>query len=252
VTSAAEISEVSDELRNKIKEKFHQVKDTDLWGVLEVEKDADLEAIKKAYYVMAKVYHPDRIRNVKDEDLQHQVSFVAARLNEAFQILTDPEALAEYQAQNGTGVRTQADRKEDARIHFQKSLVFLKRKDYTKAAESIRWAADMDPMNGDYQAYRIWIDYLRSKEGTERERATNAKNDMLRVAKENRESFFCAKFLYLLYKKIGDQENYTRTLGIAYKLNPRDVETAREVRLHNLRKEKEDKRGRIFGIKIKK
>lgn len=245
-------AKVPADLVKKVNEKFEQVRDADLWRILEVEKGADVQTVKKSFISLAKVYHPDRIAGSADEELIHRMSVIAARLNEAHTILTDSQKRQEYEASSADSPASKEKRTEEARVLYQKAQVFIKKNALQQAAEAIRWAVDLDETNGDYQAYRVWLDYLRDKEGTEQERARRHKDELLLIAKKYKESFPAFQFLSRLYKKLDDNENYGRVLKIAYKLNPKDVEIARELRLYNSRKEKEDKRGRFLGIKFKK
>lgn len=59
--------------------------DTDPYVVLEVARDADKAAIKKAYRKKANLHHPDR--NKGDEDAERRFKEVA----EAYDVLSDPE-----------------------------------------------------------------------------------------------------------------------------------------------------------------
>ena len=92
--------------------------------------------------------------------------------------------------------------------------MFLKKKDYQQAAESIRWAVELEPKNSDFQAYQIWIDYLRDPKGSEEDRARKALSKLIPVYKNDKGSFPTIKFLFMLFKRIADDENYVRFLSM--------------------------------------
>ncbi len=247
--------QVSDSLRAKINEKFEQIKTAEPWEVLEVEKDADSARLKKAFYTLAKVYHPDRVAGCDDEELVHRLDVIISKVNEGYQILSDPHARMAYMSgkkgKKDGGAKASGPRPEEAKVQFQKAMFFLKKKDMVKAAESLRWAVEMDPDERDYLAWRIWVDYQRG-EGPEDDRIQTAKGDLLALAKSDPECFIAHRFLAKLYFKLGDKPNYEKFLVRASKLNPKDVEVARELRLYRTRKQKADAKGKFLGIRFKK
>ncbi len=58
------------------------------YAVLNVAKDASQEEIKKAYRTLANVFHPDKHR---DANIKDQAQQAFARLQEAYEVLSDPE-----------------------------------------------------------------------------------------------------------------------------------------------------------------
>lgn len=63
----------------------------DYYKVLEVDKDASNEVIKKAYWVLSKKYHPDSQRG--DSELNYQRMRL---INEAYDVLSDTNKRAAY------------------------------------------------------------------------------------------------------------------------------------------------------------
>ncbi len=245
---------ISKELLEKINDKFEQVKTAEPWEVLEVEREADGDRLKKAFLTMAKVYHPDRVANCSDEEITHRVDMIITKINESYQILADPHARMSYMAQKGKSKKpgeSSKPRPEEAKIQFQKAMVFFKKKDLGKAAECLRWAADMDPDDGDYLAWRHWVDYLRSTD-PEDVKFDKLKGDLLALAKSKPDSFHTARFLSMLFKKSNDKANYEKFLTKAFKLDSKNVEVARELRLFRARKEKAESKGKFLGIRFKK
>ena len=238
-----------DDLRRKINQKFEEIKTADFFRVLEVEKDASTETIKKAFLTLTKVYHPDRIAKSDEPELRSRMEAISSKINEAAQVLMDPNARAQYENKQGKQTRG-APRPDEAKIQFAKGQVFFKKRDYLKASECFKWAADLDPKNGDYLAHYWWSESMRL-EGKESERIEKCKTGLLEVAKACPDSFWAMRFLSLIYQKQKDQANYEQYLKKAFKINSKDLEVAREVRLLTSRKEKADREGRFFGFKIK-
>ncbi len=63
---------------------------TDYYHLLEVSRDADADAIKRAYRKLAVKYHPDR--NPNDAEAEQRFK----QINEAYNVLNDPQKRARY------------------------------------------------------------------------------------------------------------------------------------------------------------
>ncbi|OLL21871.1 DnaJ subfamily C member 3 [Neolecta irregularis DAH-3] len=74
-----------------------QAKQKDYYKVLDVARDADVKTIKKAYRAMSRKYHPDKYDKgggLSAEEVERKMSAI----NEAYEILSDPELKARYDA----------------------------------------------------------------------------------------------------------------------------------------------------------
>ena len=72
--------------------------DFEYYEILEISKDADGETIKKAYRKMALKYHPDRNQGNKEAEDRFK------QINEAYQILSDPEKRSIYDRHGKAGL----------------------------------------------------------------------------------------------------------------------------------------------------
>lgn len=69
-------------------------KEKDYYKVLEVDRDADPQTIKRSYRRLSKIYHPDRAssKGYTKEAAEKKM----AELNEAYEVLSDPELKARF------------------------------------------------------------------------------------------------------------------------------------------------------------
>jgi len=75
--------------------------DLEYYEILEITKNADSGAIKKAYRKQALKYHPDR--NEGDKEAENQFKLV----NEAYQVLSDPQKKSTYDRYGKAGLDSQ-------------------------------------------------------------------------------------------------------------------------------------------------
>lgn len=92
-----------------------QVKETAYYEALGVSPDADESKIKRAYYVNARKWHPD-----KNDSEEAKAKFQA--IGEAYQVLSDPKLRAVYDKEGEAGLS--GDRTEVAMEKLDPSLVF--------------------------------------------------------------------------------------------------------------------------------
>ncbi len=74
----------------------------DCWQVLDIPSTTDVEAVKHAYRVLIKRYHPDTVASRAPELVQHY-TVKCGRINQAFRQAIE-QCLAGAPAESGTGV----------------------------------------------------------------------------------------------------------------------------------------------------
>ena len=74
----------------KITAAYEALEKVDYYTLLNVPKGADIETIRKAYYMRAQQLHPDRVKDMA-EPFKSQAIAIFKRVVEAYQTLMDPQ-----------------------------------------------------------------------------------------------------------------------------------------------------------------
>ena len=206
--------------------------------MLGITQEATPEEVKAAYFNLARVWHPDKLPSHLG-DVKESCSRVFARMSEAHQTLTDPKMRARYVQVMKEGGATPEEQEVVANVvaatvNFQKAEICVKRNDLPQAEELARKAHLADPKQAEYLALLAWIEAMKPEsQGLEE---TLAKIEKLTEAIElnarcERAYFYRA----MLQKRLGNEDKAYKDFQKSVELNPRNVDSQREIRLHDMR-----------------
>ena len=88
--------DIAPELQAQILE-FEESLDKPYFELLDVPRDADSKQIKRAYFSLSKVYHPDRYFRARLGDYSVRLERIFRKLVEAYELLSDPITRAEIE-----------------------------------------------------------------------------------------------------------------------------------------------------------
>jgi len=234
-------------IKELILRKYALLKQGDYFSLLGVTRDADQEAIKNAYFALVKVLHPDVLARFQIRELQKEAIEVLKAINEAYQVLSDrrkrilyeqSRSSGRYRAPTPTQVKAQRDAVEEAKIFFHKGLQSLQRRVYNEAAENFKKACELDPKTGKYLAY-LGYTYMIDESIPEAKRKHDALDLLQKAVELSPEDYECHYLLSLYYKSAGDTQKQKKALRDALDLNPKHIESAREMRLLTMRLQKQ-------------
>jgi tetratricopeptide (TPR) repeat protein len=144
---------------------------TNHYEVLELEPSASSSEIKKAYYAMARRYHPDRFHLKSGTQLHSDISTVFANITRVYETLANPHARADYdktlvRAQKVAETKRRDDAAKDilvkdedvneavrAEACFKQGSAALGQGQSETAARYLAAAVRADPQNATYHAY---------------------------------------------------------------------------------------------------
>ncbi|MGH7329063.1 MAG: DnaJ domain-containing protein, partial [Polyangiaceae bacterium] len=211
----------------------------DYFTMLGVPRDASTDAVRAAFFALAKQWHPDRVPSVL-ADAKEACARVFSKMSEAYQTLVDPEKREKYAELIASGGTVKTAEQEtivkvvEAATLFQKAEIMFKRNDLTGAEALVRRANELDPKQAEYLALLTWIEATRP--GAMADSQTLHFIDALSQAIAKNENCERAYFYRaMLYKRMGNTGAAMRDFRTVVEQNPRNVDAQRELRLHNMR-----------------
>lgn len=225
--------------RAEIIARAEKIETQSYFDMLEVTKESSSDAVRDAYFRLAKVFHPDRAR-AGLEDLRDTLEYIFSNINEAYSTLSDKEKRARYLSLLREGGGTMADQKKiqgivDGAMNYQKAEVCLRRKDFAEAERLSQLAVEASPDDGEYLALAAWIQLTqRPPEAKVDDIVDKLKKAQARAKEAEKPNFYLAMAL----KRAGQMQAaiiYFKRASIA---NPRNLDALRELRLWEMRKEK--------------
>lgn len=237
VPAASKANDVAAQ-RESIFQRAAAIDKEDYFTMLGVGRDAAEDAIRAAYVALAKRWHPDRLSSSLG-DARDAAGKVFSRIHEAFETLVDPEQRKRYLGllQDGGGTPEEAEQVQkilDAADDFQRAQVFYKKRDTAQAELHAERAMKGDPDQADYVA--LWAMLQLEKRATD----SNASvADLLKLLDDAlAKDANCERALMCrgnVLKRIGRVEAAMSDFRKVVELYPKNIDAAREIRLHEMR-----------------
>jgi curved DNA-binding protein CbpA len=225
------------ERRRAIVERAENIDKEDYFTMLGVTREAKADELQKAYFTLAKLWHTDRIP-AELSDVKDQAAKVFARINEAFETLSNPQRRGRYlEILDAGAIEAEAETVQrilDAANDFQKADVYYKKRDIPSAEKYARRAYEADPTDPDYAALHVQLLVAKRADGE----GVRDLVDILDAALERRDNSERALFVRAtLRKRQGEWDEALADFKRVLKLNPRHIDAEREVRLFEMRKQ---------------
>jgi curved DNA-binding protein CbpA len=244
--------------RAEIEARLASVETQDHFQVLGVPREASGAEVKTAYFSLARTWHPDKLPR-ELADLKPRMATLFARINAAFETLSDDTRRAEYMTSLIAGP-TSREREEaavtramEAAIEAQKAEILMKT-DLEGARSLARRAVEADPENLAHKTLLTWINaQLRGTPPALEEGKTSSFYDefireldaVLRQDPDYERALF---YRGTLLKRSGRADRALADFVRAAELNPRNLDAVREVRLHEMRtRGQHGDKGGLFG-----
>lgn len=255
LTGALTTTETSEEWE-RLNGFYEKIKDKNHFEVLGVDQNCKDIDVKKSYYSLAKVYHPDLYESNPDKKLRSLANEIFCQISSAYEVLSDEKSRKEYADRLNRGDLegdlTMASRILLAEMEFKKGQAYLRTNNFDGAFKSFQTAVDMNPEEAEFYVYLGWSMY--NKPGKTSEDAERGREYVAKGISMNPRIAMAYYFLGFIYRVEGNLDAALKEFDRALRYNPELVEPLREIRLINMRKAKEEKEekgvfGKLFGRK---
>ncbi|MBS3818204.1 DnaJ domain-containing protein [bacterium] len=228
-----EISEETQKNLNEALELSEKLSDMDHYQILGIPRNSDAEEIKKAYFRLARRFHPDLFARRISRDEKEKVESVFGRISKAYHELVDKEKREEYDRQIGVQSTTgKKDVTEMAEVRFRKGKTLYDQGRFEEAMVILEDAVRLISNKGKYY---LLLAMTESKIPSSHKKAEEDFKKAIKLDPWNPEAFVG---LGMLYKSEGlpvkAEKNFRRALAI---------DRNHKVALRELQGEKKDKKG---------
>lgn len=229
----------------------------DHFALLGVPQDVPSDALRKAYFGLARQLHPDRLAALGISDEGKHAQRLFAQINSAFAVLTDPTKRGKYlhvlQRGGEAAVRAEQARAEelarrilDAEEAFRRGELALRRDQPQVAVAELEIAVQLNPDEADYQALLSWSQFCAAsdKQAIAAKTRTRLENAIQRAPKAVTARFYLGRVERMLGRDPEALRHFKDVLAAV----PGHTDAAAEVRALEARMGGGDKSGGgLFG-----
>lgn len=212
----------------------------DHYALLGVSHNADADAIRKAYFALARRLHPDRLSAIGIADVDREGQRLFAQVNTAFAVLSDPRRRGDYNEivrRGGEAVvraeqleaERMAQRVLDAEEAFRRGEMALRRDQLSTASAEFARAIQLNPDEADYHALHAWSQFCAAPDKMAISNATRHSLDkaILRSPQAIVPRFYLGRIERMLGRDLDALKHFQEVLRLA----PGHVESATEARV---------------------
>lgn len=222
------------QLKEAILRDYAKMENKNYYEILEINRKASPEEIKKAYLRLVKSYHPDKFEHLPlGKDIMQKVSHIFQKIQIAYDTLSDPDARASYdEALSTPDLKEMIDQTEaivNAEISFKKGEILLKRKKYDEAEKYFREAVLLNSKEPEY-LLSLAISLLFQKKANFDEYDLESRKLLEKVVYMN--PYFDKGYYYLgIHNKLrGDNKEAILCFKKALSINPDNKEAMMELK----------------------
>ncbi len=232
---ATRVSTAADRsLKKKLRTDLEEMRRQTYFEILGVSRDAQPGEIQKAFFSLAREYHPDKIAGSMADEVKQLAGEIYDLVTRAYETLCDPEERNAYLQQISSGPRKKEMSDEVSKIlaaegKFQRGETHLRKGRYQEAYAAFQEAAELYPEEGEFHAYLGWAAFQRAP--SDAAAAEEALDHIMRAIQLNPKLDKAYLFLGYLYKALGRADKAEKQFEKAIQCNPDCTEALRELRL---------------------
>lgn len=253
IPGSTETDIIDEKLRRKILDDYKRIMDSDYFEALGLGRQCGPGEARKAYYQMAKEYHPDRfLGSGLSSEMSSKINEMFQYMTQAYTVLSDADSCSGYLDELLNGPKKSIDINQviEAETCYQEGVALLKVRRYKAAAKSLQRAIELSPQESEYMTY---FSLALFKSAPEQTKVQNQAMEVLLASREINPSFDLTH-LYLgqVYQSLGKERQAEKSFEMAVQANPDCTEALRELRLMNLRREQAPQSKGMFKKFMKK
>jgi tetratricopeptide (TPR) repeat protein len=195
-----------------------KAKDLDYYELFNLKNNAAFTEIKDVYYQYAKKFHPDRLGEIPDSDLKEKANFVFAKINKAFEVLSNEEKRREYDMKGYKEIQGQDNLSENliekANLYYRKAKTLYTQQRFREAASLLEETIRND---SNKSAYYLLLGLSQSNIPNLRRLAEKSFQKVVEMEPWNAEPYAALGMLFLSEKLEKRAENFFRK---ALSINP--------------------------------
>jgi CheY-like chemotaxis protein len=230
-----------EELRSELAALANSMQNKDFYDVLGVSAIADDEEIQTAYKELAKQAHSDRFHGASGS-VRQLAAQVMDRIEKAYAGIATGDARTEYASKLTRGRREAAVEDEgrralQAETEYQKGEKRMATRDYEGALRHFGRAVECYPAEGEYRSHYGWCLFLCHPDNDVMlSEAMEHCREGVKLAKDREKPYLLLGRLYKATGRVGAAKKmFTR----AVEIRPQCVEAMRELRIMNMRRDKD-------------
>jgi tetratricopeptide (TPR) repeat protein len=153
----------AEKMRAEVLDRLERLDSLDFYELLGVARDAPHGAIRKAYFLAAKRYHPDAIVRLGLQEIRTQAGEVFSKIAEANEVLSNPERRAAYdRSLEGGAEELDVRVVAQAETFYRKGEILIRMGDFRGALDYLKNAVQLYPDEAAYQRDLAWAYYKKS------------------------------------------------------------------------------------------
>ncbi|MBI5746212.1 MAG: DnaJ domain-containing protein, partial [Nitrospirae bacterium] len=214
--------------RQKIIDVHNAMAGMDHYQILGLKKGASGDEVKKAYFRLAKEYHPDIHYQEGMDEMKGMLEAIFRKITESYDVLSVDQKKQEYDLYSVISKHERRKPKEEktdvrAQSQYQRALDAFNKGDLREAVNSIEWAIRIEPTRPVY--YTLLGQILSRIPGRTKD-AENGFIKAIELAPSNPENYIG---LGLIYKKGGMKQRAIKTFEEALVWDPENREAKKEL-----------------------
>ncbi len=244
---------VDAKLRYKILDDYKRIVGSNYFAALGIGENGSSAEARRAYYRLAKEYHPDRyLGSGLSREMTVKINEIFQYITQAYTVLSDADARAKYveELRHGPAKKLDINQVIEAEGAFQEGRALIKVRRYAAAAKVLKRAIELSPEEPEYMTAYAWALFKADSDNIE---IRNRALEILLASREmNSQNDLTHLYLGHVYQSLNKERHAEKSFEMAVQANPDCTEALRELRLINLRREQVPQNKGLFKKFLKK